>query len=124
MLTNSELNKVKSELLKREPIFHHPEFGTTRIDFKKMMDSNFWEVGASGTIYNRDFVLKTLEERYKKPYEDNYKIENFNCLELSSNVFLVTYNLHHDSKLTRRSTIWTNIESIWKIIYHQGTLAK
>ena len=122
MLTKSELNIVKAELLKREPIFHHPEFGTTRIDFENMMDSNYWEVGASGNIYTKDFVLKTLEERYKNPIEDNCKIEEFNCLELSSTIFLVTYTLYQNTRVTRRATIWTNIDENWKIIYHQGTL--
>ena len=47
---------VMTELIQREPIFHRPEFGTTRADFEKMMAEDFWEVGASGQIYSRAFV--------------------------------------------------------------------
>jgi hypothetical protein len=52
---------VLNELIKRKPLFHRPEFGTTRQDFEAMTVAEFWEVGASGRRYSRQYVLDTLE---------------------------------------------------------------
>jgi hypothetical protein len=48
---------VRGALRSREPIFHRPEHGTTRADFEAMTADDFWEVGASGGVYDRAFVL-------------------------------------------------------------------
>ena len=70
LVTDRKLEAVLKELTKREPIFHHPEFGTTRRDFEAMTDQSFWEVGASGRRYSRQHVIDSLVERYSKPHED------------------------------------------------------
>ena len=51
----NEIAEVLAELVKREPICHRPELGTTRADYERMMDESFREVGASGraTIWRR-----------------------------------------------------------------------
>jgi hypothetical protein len=56
-VTDPKLAHILEELQAREPIFHHPEFGTTRDDFESMTDQDFWEVGASGRRYSREYVI-------------------------------------------------------------------
>lgn len=51
---------VLNELIKREPIFHRSELGTTRQDLENMTVETFWEVGASGRRYSRKYVVTTL----------------------------------------------------------------
>jgi hypothetical protein len=65
LVTDPSLMGVLDELVSREPIFHRPELGTTRTDFENMITEDFWEVGASGRRYSRDFVLAELEKRYE-----------------------------------------------------------
>jgi hypothetical protein len=48
---------ILTELIQREPIFHHPEFGRTRQELENMTDATFWEIGASGRRYSRDYTL-------------------------------------------------------------------
>jgi hypothetical protein len=121
---NEELACVLNELKAREPIFHHPEFGTSRADFEQMIVDDFWEIGASGRRYDRDYVLDTLEQRHSAPVEEDWVVEGCECRPLSDDVFLFTYGLiEHGSRRTRRSTIWTRADGQWRIIYHQGTLA-
>ena len=55
-VTAPEHLEILTELIQYEPIFHHPEFGTTRQDFENMTDPGFWEVGASGRRYSREYV--------------------------------------------------------------------
>lgn len=118
------VDEVLEELKKREPIFHREEFGRTRADFENMMDVDFWEVGASGNIYTKDYVLDTLEERYSKPYEEIWQTKNFKCKPLSEYVYLLTYTLiQNNNRVTQRSTIWKYEDNQdWKIVYHQGTI--
>jgi hypothetical protein len=62
--------RVAPELRDREPIFHRPGHGTWRADFEAMTVIDYWEVGASGTIYDRETCLVELERRYADPTYD------------------------------------------------------
>jgi hypothetical protein len=108
--------------MRREPIFHRPEFGTTRRDFENMTDPDFWEVGASGRRYSREYVLDTLEKRYANPIKEPWEAKDFHCMAIAPENYLLTYTLIQGERITRRSTIWRNSELGWKIIYHQGTV--
>jgi hypothetical protein len=54
LTTAASLQSVLEELSARKPLFHRPEFGTTRAEFEAMTAPDFWEIGASGRIYSRD----------------------------------------------------------------------
>jgi hypothetical protein len=122
---SSQLVEILAELSSREPIFHRPEFGTTRADFEAMTAESFCEVGASGRRYSREFVLDTLEQRFSAPHADVWETSDFHCQLLSEDVYLLTYTLIQDRKrVTRRATIWQKSEHGWKILYHQGTIVQ
>ena len=106
----------------REPIFHHPEFGTSRADFESMIAQDFWEIGASGRKYSKSEILDILETRYSVPVIESYSITGFACQELAPNLYLTTYELDQEGRHSRRSTIWSLDGNDWKIVYHQGTL--
>ena len=122
MQTESKLLPILNELKKREPIFHHPEFGTSRKDFESMTEESFWEVGASGKRYSREHILDILEERFANPHEDIWKTEDFKCQEIAMDNYLLTYTLLQGKRITRRTTIWRRCNNNWKIVYHQGTI--
>jgi len=130
--TDPDLLGVLEELKRREPIFHRPEFGTTRGDFERMTDESFWETGASGKRYSRAFVLDTLERRHAHPSEDVWETRDFHCLEIAPDNYLLTYTLLQgpprtrsaDERITRRATLWRRTSDGWKIVYHQGTIVE
>jgi len=124
--TAPELQSILAELEAREPIFHRPEFGTTRADFERMTAEDFWETGASGRRYSRQWVLDELDRRYANgPYEDVWEAGDFQCRKLADDVYLVTYTLLQDgTRLTRRATTWKRTADGWKILYHQGTMVQ
>ncbi|HVP10942.1 MAG TPA: DUF4440 domain-containing protein [Phycisphaerae bacterium] len=114
---------ILEELIRREPIFHRPEFGTSRADFESMIADDFWEVGASGRCYSRAHVLDVLEKRHSAPHTDVWHTSDFRCRELSPDIYLLTYALLQDNRRrTRRATIWQRTAEGWKIVYHQGTI--
>jgi hypothetical protein len=125
LTTAPELQTVLAELSRREPIFHRPEFGTSRADFERMTTEDYWEVGASGRRYSRNFVLDELEKRFSAPQADVWETRDFQCRKLSEDTYLLTYTLLQDNqRLTRRSTIWRKTADGWKIVYHQGTIVQ
>ena len=113
---------IASELALREPLFHRPEFGTTRQDFDRMMADEFWEVGASGQIYSRSFVLDTLEVRSQQPVAENFQVTNFACQQVAADLFLATYTLNQSGRISRRVSLWRQASDGWRVVYHQGTI--
>lgn len=125
LVTDSALLGVFEELRAREPIFHHPEFGTSRADFDNMMAPDFWEIGASGRRYSRESVLDELERRYRGEYvEGPLEATDFYCRKLAAEVYLLTYTLFQGKRKTRRATIWQRKAASWKIVFHQGTIVQ
>ena len=123
MTSDSEIAAVLEELRAREPIFHRPEFGTTRADFERMTVEDYWEIGASGRRYSRAFVLDELERRHATPHTDLWETSDFDCRKLADDVYLLTYTLLQDNvRRTRRATVWQRTAGGWKIVYHQGTI--
>ena len=122
--TAESLLPIQRALIAREPIFHRPELGTTRAHFEAMVTPDFWEVGASGRRYSREYVLDTLEERHSKPHEDVWRTEDFYCQEIAPANYLLTYTLHQGARVTRRSTLWRHSSDGWLIVYHQGTIVE
>jgi hypothetical protein len=122
-ITDPRLVAILEELIQREPIFHRPESGITRRELENMTDAQFWEVGASGRRYSRQFVIDTLVDRFALPAEDSWEASDFRCRELGPETYLVTYTLVQGrARVTRRSTIWRRAPQGWMILYHQGTI--
>jgi hypothetical protein len=120
--TAPALRAICAELQQREPIFHVPKFGTTRQDFEQLMAPDYWEVGASGRRYSREFILEILQTRAPDPAEGSWTKSDFHCREVAPNNYLVTYTLQQGARVSRRSTLWRKTPEGWKILYHQGTL--
>jgi hypothetical protein len=126
------LDHILTQLTVLEPIFHRWEHlknrNPTRTDFESLAAPDFFEIGASGTIYTREFVISTLERRYSDPaYSDaRWETSDFRVHQLAPTTYLLTYTLiQHQStgpRLTRRTTIWKESPSGWQILFHQGTL--
>ena len=125
LTTDPALQDILEELKSREPIFHRPEHGTTRADYDRMMHPGFWEIGASGRRYSREFVLAELERRRQNPAPDIWETSGFHCRQLAPGVYLLTYTLIQNKiRRTRRTTLWQNTEAGWKILFHQGTMVE
>jgi hypothetical protein len=122
--TDPKLLDVLAELRRREPIFHRPEFGTTRAELETMVDGDFWEVGASGRRYTRKYALEVLEKRTGTPDEELWETTDFRCQELAVDLYLLTYTLRQGERITRRSTIWRRSTEGWKVVFHQGTIVE
>ncbi|KRE88638.1 hypothetical protein ASG87_08645 [Frateuria sp. Soil773] len=121
LVNDPRLASVLDELSRREPIFHRPAFASTRADFERMTADDFWEVGASGRRYGRQYVLDVLEQREADPAEAGWETCDFHCRELGPSTYLLTYTLRQQERLSRRTTIWRRTGDDWQVLFHQGT---
>lgn len=117
------LEPVLAELRQREPIFHTPRFGRTVEEFERSTAPDFWEVGASGRRYSREFILNLCSrEALVDADAAGWKPSGFALRRLGPDCFLLTYTLDQAGRLTRRATIWQQTAEGWRILYHQGTI--
>jgi hypothetical protein len=124
LLVSLGLHGATEELRRLEPIFHIAEFGTTRRRYENMMDVEFLEIGASGQRYDREFVLDRLESSPPNPAAANWLKRDFQCREIATDNYLVTYTLIQGARITRRATLWRRTDAGWKALYHQGTVVE
>jgi hypothetical protein len=114
---------VFEELRRLEPIFHTQEFGTTIADFERRMAEDYFEVGASGRRYSREFIVATLAET---PLENagaaEWECADFGLRRVGEDTYLFTYTLRQWERVTRRATLWRRSGEGWQILYHQGTI--
>jgi hypothetical protein len=121
-MLKSTLDSILEELSAREPIFHRREFGTRREDLLNLTADDFWEIGASGKTYGRDFVIETLLERYKTSEPENWSCSDFSISEIGKDLYQLNYILQQPSRRSRRTTLWRKTGGVWQIVFHQGTI--
>ncbi|MBP2560443.1 hypothetical protein J2857_003212 [Neorhizobium galegae] len=121
-MTEPSIETVLAELAAREPIFHRREYGTSREALEAMTDEAFWEIGASGRVYQREFVIANLLERYREPEPHDWPCRDFTINRLAEDLYHLSYILEEPDRLTRRSTFWRSTAAGWKIVFHQGTV--
>ena len=121
--TDPALAPILDELRPLEPIFHTPNFGLESAAAARRTASGYWEVGASGRRYSRDFILQMLAD--SPPIDAitaRWRASGFGLRQLSPDTYLLTYSLRQSERLTRRSTLWQRTPTGWQILFHQGTI--
>jgi hypothetical protein len=118
-----QLRTVFDELRSREPIFHTERFGRSLADFERHTAPDFWEVGASGRRYSRNFILELRKSKALVDADEaGWKATGFGFRQLGKDCYLLTYTLDQGGRVTRRATIWEQTQGCWRIVYHQGTV--
>lgn len=115
---------VLKELIRLEPLFHAAAAEATPRRFEELVAPEFWEIGASGRRYSREFALNVLSSRQGDPAEDNWKTSEPHLFEVAPDNYLLTYTLHQPGRITRRATLWRRVRGNWKAVYHQGTVVQ
>lgn len=87
-----------------------------------LLAEDFREVGSSGRVYTRPEMIAGLQE--ETPL--TLTLHDFQVTSLAPNAALVTYRSVKEqpgapSSCALRSSIWTQEEDTWRILFHQGT---
>jgi hypothetical protein len=80
-------------------LFRHRELVNSRESFDRETADDFWEVGASGSVYDRDTVRREILARLEDQPEDemvseDWCTEEHRVRELAADTYLFTYVLH------------------------------
>ncbi len=119
--TAPELREVLADLRRREPVFHGPTWRTLA-DFDETVAPDFWEVGASGRRYSREYVRSVIAQRIEEPQDESgWETSEFQLRSVGASVYLLTYTLTQPDRVTRRLTVWRRRENLWSVQFHQGT---
>ena len=106
-----------------EPLFHAVCPEATESLFEELVADDFWEIGASGRNYSREFALNTLKSR-QSTHAENWQTNDYHLSQIGESVYLLTYTLHQPNRKTLRLTIWQRVNGRWKAAYHQGTVVQ
>src|SRR4051794_1625933 len=101
-MEDADLGTVLDELVAREPLFHRTERGTSRAAFEAMTADDFWEVGASGARYDREFVWTVLQRRNAAGVPHVWETSEFPCPPPGGNTFPPAHPPPPPRRRTRR----------------------
>jgi ribonuclease HI len=85
----------------------------------RLLHPDFVEIGASGSVWGRDTVIRSLAADPGRPVEAS----GLSASVLSEDVVLVTYiaSERPGRKASRRSSLWVRVTGRWQVRFHQGT---
>ncbi len=95
-------------------------------DVAELLADEFIEFGSSGRIFDKQQIIENLQN---EPLTQ-ITITQFNTSVLAAGVILITYRAVKYSAdsgepvYSLRSSIWKLIDDEWKIVFHQGTVAR
>ena len=96
--------------------------------FDAEIASDFREIGASGSCYERqaikDVVLGRLAGTHEDSLADDFRMDDVEVIQLSHTIIQVRYTLLTDARVTRRSTLYrrNSDTGYWQAVFHQGTV--
>lgn len=100
-----------------------PELRRSAEAVGELLADDFVEVGADGSLYDKAGIIAVLQ---KSPAPKTL-LTDFKAMELSSDVYLVTFNYSRESTSERpaaksfRSSVWKRADGRWRMVFHQGT---
>lgn len=115
------MESLRDEIYTLERALLQPEVRRSAGRLDALLDDDFREFGASGRMYGKADILRSL------PAEDPaaYEIGEFEVRPLCGGVVLATYRVVRTSGGTAaaslRSSIWKHDGSAWRVVFHQGT---
>ena len=84
-----------------------------------LLADDFLEHGASGNIYDKQSILKTLP----KTEHQEMTIETFQIITEADETVVCAYQLLVKNKFdSNRSSVWIKNGDGWQLRFHQGTL--
>ena len=117
---------VCEDITKCELLLMNPPQNINHADLEKIIHADFFEIGASGQRHDRASCMDTVMHRCESKCNvksESCEAKDFECTEISNNIYLLTYILiQNKQRVTRRASIWKLNGAQWEIMYHQGTI--
>jgi hypothetical protein len=114
-------------LCELEKKLQRPEIRASAAEVAGLLADEFFEFGASGSVWSRQQVIERLPQEQKTQPACELSCNDFSVHWLAEGVALVTYRgtrrIPSEAKELHylRSSIWKLIDGQWRIAFHQGT---
>ena len=109
---------VERGLLEAEQALTDPDVRRSPEHVEQLLHPDFIEIGSSGEVYDRD----TMIEMMTSEAPGGVVIRDFKVRMLSDDTALATYrSIGTSGKEARRSSVWVEADSGWRLLHHQGT---
>jgi hypothetical protein len=112
------MEDLDKHFLDLEEKFLRPAARSSRKNLEELLTEDFFEVGASGGVYDRKSIVSAMLGEYPPAWS----IANFKVTPLSDDIVLVTYLATTSTGPSAvRSSIWKRSDGRWRMAFHQGT---
>ena len=113
-----------------------PKVRKSSDQLNKLLADDFYEIGASGKVYNKKDIISLLPTGPMFKFE---LISNFTVAELADGLMLIGYDLKEEKRITKRTSIWRknqpppqpspaseggSNQNPYQMIFHQGTIVQ
>lgn len=116
--SGSRTSRIERTLLEGEKALTDPDVRRSPQRVDQLLHPEFVEIGSSGDVYDRD----TMIEMMTSEAPGGVVIRDFKVHLLSDDTALVTYrSIGTSGKEARRTSIWVDEGSGWRLFHHQGT---
>ena len=114
--SNKHLHMLELQLLQ-------PEVRRSSSELGRLLHRDFLEFGSSGKIWNKEQTITALVAENS---DEVFSIHKLRMQNLSDNAVLVTYKCVAEARkcIALRSSVWRHDGDLWKLFFHQGTLAQ
>ena len=109
---------IEKALLEAEKALADPDVRSSPRRVEQLLHPDFTEIGSSGDVYDRDEMIEMITSETP----GGVVMRDFRVRLLSRDTVLVTYrSIGTSGREARRSSIWVDEGSGWRLIHHQGT---
>jgi Ribonuclease HI len=90
-------------------------------ELSALLHPDFEEIGASGTVWDRDTVIQALTTEAAPPAVLDGTFEPLSVAQVAMDAVLLTYRLRSSAGESLRSSVWVRRDGRWRLRFHQGT---
>ena len=109
---------IEKALLEAEKALTDPDVRRSPKRVEQLLHPDFTEIGSSGDVYRRREMIEMMTSETP----GDVVMRDFCVRPLNQATVLVTYrSIGTSGKEARRSSIWVDEGSGWRLIHHQGT---
>ncbi|CAM5707805.1 hypothetical protein SALBM135S_07743 [Streptomyces alboniger] len=97
-----------------------PEVRASPELFGALLHPEFTEVGASGTRWDRESIVRVLMAR-PDPGASPTTTSHMRGVRLADDVVHLTFDTDRNGRKAHRSSLWRRTDDGWRLWFHQGT---
>ena len=112
---------IIEKIIELEKQLVNPNIRQSEDDLNLILADDFIEISSAGEYFNKKNTITALK------IENNitYELSNFHGKLISPDILLLSYKaVKNQNVYSLRSSVWKYQNSLWQLVFHQGTPIK